>query len=111
MTGFLVDTHRIDAGDHDRYLAFLRERTIPVMRRAGLRLVSCLATLPDLGEDVSVQTTWAFDDHVAFNEIRKNLVFDPDGWGCAGEARAIWKGGERRFFYPTGIEGPGEGIS
>ena len=47
------------------------------MTDAGASFVSCATTSSEIGEPVCIQVTWSFDDHVHWDEIRKNLVLDP----------------------------------
>lgn len=101
MTAYVVDTVQVKPGDLDAYVALVHGTAVPVMTRAGAGFVSCLATSPALGEDVDVQVTWSFADHVEWNQIRKNLVLDPDWYGLARRTRDLWTGGTRRFYYPT----------
>jgi hypothetical protein len=102
VTAYIVDTVQVQPDRVDAYVALVRTDAVPVMTRAGAGFVSCWATSPALGEDVDVQVTWSFPDHVAWNEIRKNLVLDRDWHALAPRARALRTGGTRRFYYPTG---------
>jgi len=101
VTAYIVDTVQVKPADVDAYVALVRGTAVPVMTRAGAGFVSCWATSPALGEDVDVQVTWSFPDHVAWNEIRKNLVLDPEWHGLAHQVRPLRSGGTRRFYYPT----------
>ncbi len=102
MTAYIVDTVQVKPDDVATYVALVQGTAVPVMTRAGAGFVSCWATSPALGEDVDVQVTWSFPDHVAWNEIRKHLVLDRDWHALAVRARALRAGGTRRFYYPTG---------
>ncbi len=100
----IVDTLAVTPGNQLAMLTLLNDECIPVMREAGLELVSCYSTSPDLGEDVLIQVTWKAPDHSAFNVIRKNFVLDPRWSAYAAKASQLWTGGTRRFFYPAPIE-------
>jgi len=100
MTAYMVDTVQIRPADVDAYVALVHDAAVPVMTAAGAALVSCWATSPELGEDVDVQVTWAFADHVRWNEIRKNFVLDPAWHTWAAAAKPLRTGGTRRFYYP-----------
>jgi len=100
MTAYLVDTVQVRPGDLDAYVALVHDAAVPVMTAAGASFVSCWATSPALGEDVDVQVTWSFADHVEWNEIRRNFVLDPAWHAWAARAAALRTGGTRRFFYP-----------
>jgi hypothetical protein len=100
----IVDTLAVDPADQMTMLKLLRTEGIPVMRDAGLELVGCMSTSPDLGEDVLIQITWKCTDHKAFNLIRKEFVCDPRWWAYSAKASPLWRGGTRRFFYPAPIE-------
>ena len=101
MTAYIVDTVQVKADDVGAYVGLVHGSAVPVMTRAGAGFVSCWATSPALGEDVDVQVTWSFPDHVAWNEIRKNLVLDRDWHVLAHRSRELRTGGTRRFYYPT----------
>ena len=101
MTAYIVDTVQVKPDDLDAYVALVHRTAVPVMTRAGAGFVSCWATSPKLGEDVDVQVTWSFPDHVQWNEVRKNLVLDQEWHALAGSAAALRQGGARRFYYPT----------
>lgn len=97
----IVDTLAVDPADQMAMLKLLKEEGIPVMQDAGLELVGCWSTSPDLGEEVLIQVTWKCADHAAFNLIRKEFVCDPRWWAYSAKASPLWKGGTRRFFYPA----------
>jgi hypothetical protein len=99
MTVHLVDTIQVRPADLEAYVALVHDVAVPVMTAAGASFVSCLATSPSLGEDVDVQVTWSFRDHVEWNEIRKNLVLDRAWHDLALRAAALRTGGTRRFYY------------
>jgi NIPSNAP len=98
---YIVDTLAVRPAHQLAMLSLLKEEGIPVMQEAGLELVGCYSTSPDLGEDVLIQVTWKAPDHSAFNLIRKEFVTDPRWWSYAARASALWTGGTRRFFYPA----------
>jgi NIPSNAP len=98
---YIVDTLAVKPGDQTAMLSLLEKEGIPVMQLAGLELVGCYSTSPDLDEDVLIQVTWKAADHSAFNLIRKAFVTDPRWWSYATRASRLWTGGTRRFFYPA----------
>jgi hypothetical protein len=102
----IVDTLAVTPANQMPLLKLLKEEGVPVMQRAGLELVGCWTTSPELGEDVWVQVTWKVADHSAFNLIRKEFVTDPKWWAYAEKASQLWHGGTRRFFYPSPVEMP-----
>ena len=98
---YMVDTVEVDAQDADEYLRIVETAGVPVMKEAGARFVSCWSTSKELGEPVNIKTIWAFDDHVEWNEIRKNMVLDPRWFGFSDQISKLWTGGTRRFYYPA----------
>ena len=100
----IVDTLSVDPVNRIKLLKLLREEGIPVMQNAGLELVGCYSTSPDLGEEVLIQVTWKVDDHAAFNQLRVKFVLDPDWWAYAEKLAGLRTGGTRRFFYPAALE-------
>lgn|GEM_PF-3173775 len=85
-------------------LELLRDEGVPILRRAGLEFVSCRSTSPDLGEDVLIQVTWKVADHAHYNQARFAFVTDPEWREYTGKASKLWRGGTRRFFYPSPVE-------
>lgn len=100
----IVDTLAVAPSDQQSMLELLRDEGVPVLRKAGLELVSCLSTSPDLGEDVLIQVTWKAADHTRFNRARFAFVTDPAWREFANKASKLWRNGTRRFFYPSPIE-------
>lgn len=100
----IVDTLAVAPSDQMALLELLRDEGVPILRRAGLELVSCRSTSPDLGEDVLIQVTWRAKDHAHYNQARFAFVMDPAWSDFAGKASKLWRGGTRRFFYPSPIE-------
>ena len=98
---YLVDTVQLEVNDTDEYLRIVNEEGVPVMTSAGANFVSCWATSKELGENVTVKTIWSFKDHAEWNEIRKNLVLNPQWSEYSGRIGALRTGGNRRFFYPA----------
>lgn len=98
---YVVDTVQVQAEDADEYLRIVETVAVPVMNDAGAQFISCWATAQDLGEPVSVKTIWAFEDHVEWNEIRKNMVLNPQWYEYSERISALWTGGTRRFYYPA----------
>jgi len=101
MTAYMVDTIQVPPSRVDAYVALVHGVAVPVMTRAGATFESCRTTSPALGEDVDVQVTWSFADHVEWNLIRKNFVLDPAWHDLAARAVALRTGGTRRFYYPA----------
>lgn len=98
---YVVDTIEVDPPDAEAYFHAIETMGVPVMTEAGARFVSCWGTSPELGEDVNIKTIWSCDDHAQWNVIRKNLVLDPRWHAFAATIAGLWKGGQRRFFYPS----------
>lgn len=98
---YVVDTVEVEPEDADEYVGLVAGKGVPVMTEAGARFVSCWATSPELGERVTVKTIWSCEDHVEWNVIRKNMVLDPRWYEFSSEISRLWKGGNRRFFYPA----------
>lgn len=101
---YIVDTLAVAPSDQLAMLELLRDEGVPILRKAGLELVSCRSTSPDLGEDVLIQVTWKAADHAHFNRVRFAFVTDPAWREYAGKAAKLWRSGTRRFFYPSPIE-------
>ncbi len=99
MTVHLVDAQQVGAGDASAFVALVREQGVPLMERAGARFVSCDASTAGPGDVVDVLSVWAFDDFVAWNRIRRDLLFDP-GYGPYAAALAARRRGGSRRFYP-----------
>jgi hypothetical protein len=97
MTVHLVDQHQVPPPDVESFLAVVREQVRPTMEDAGASFVACDVG-PDLGDDVDVRTEWACASFVAWNEIRRNLMFDPRYHSYGDALRALRRGGTRRFF-------------
>jgi hypothetical protein len=100
----IVDTLAVAPSDHLAMLELLRGEGVPTLRRAGLQLVSCRSTSPDLGEEVLIQLTWAVADHAQYNQVRFAFVTDPAWREFSDKARKLRRGGTRRFYYPSPIE-------
>jgi hypothetical protein len=98
---YLVDTVEVGVADVPAYLRVIETAGVPVMTGAGAAFVSCWSTSPELGEDVGITVVWSFEDHVVWNEIRKNLVLDQRWHAYAKETAALRKRGTRRFYYPA----------
>jgi hypothetical protein len=67
------------------------------MEQAGATFVSCDVG-PDLGDDVEVLTEWSCADFVAWNHIRRALMFDPRYHSYAAALARLRRGGTRRFY-------------
>ncbi len=100
----IVDTLAVAPSDQVAMLELLRDEGVPILRRAGLELVSCRSTSPDLGEDVLIQVTWKAADHEHFNRVRFAFVTDPAWRDYASKASKLWRSGTRRFFYPSPVD-------
>ena len=94
----LVDTVEVEVDRVDEYLGALRTVGIPVMTEAGASFVSCRITSRHLGENVHIEIVWGFEDHVRWNEIRRNLVLDPRYHQYGERTAALRTGGTRRFY-------------
>jgi Stress responsive A/B Barrel Domain len=101
VTVHLVDQQQVASGDADAFTALIREQGAPLMERAGARFVSCDASTPGPGGLVDVLSVWSFDDFVAWNRIRRDLLFDPGYGPYTAALVALRRSGARRF-YPRG---------
>jgi hypothetical protein len=101
MAAYIVDTVQVRPSDTAAYVELIQQVGVPVMTGAGAGFVSCWTTSTELGEDVDVQVTWSFRDHVEWNEIRKNLVLDGQWHDFARRVAVLRTGGTRRFYYPV----------
>jgi hypothetical protein len=93
----LVDQHQVAPADVAEFVAVLREQVRPAMEDAGAELVVCDVG-PELGDAVDVRSEWACAGFVAWNEIRRNLMFDPRYHSYSAALAALRRGGTRRFF-------------
>ena len=99
----LVDTLEVRPEHVDDYLDLVRTVGMAVMTDAGATFVSCATTSREIGEPVHVQVVWAFEDHVQWNEIRRNLVLDPRWYEYGARGAALRVGGTRRFYTPASL--------
>jgi hypothetical protein len=97
----IVDTSIVPLGDHQRFLALVRDEIVPVMRDAGVECLSVLASSPEIGEPVEVQVTWRVADHQAWNVARRDFFLDPRWHAASAAAAKLRTGGKRRFLYPA----------
>jgi hypothetical protein len=97
MTVHLVDQHQVAQSDVEELVTLVREQVRPTMEDAGAAFVAC-DVAPDLGDDVDVRTEWACASFVAWNDIRRNLMFDPRYHACSAVLGALRRSGTRRFF-------------
>jgi hypothetical protein len=97
----LVDVHRVAPADVDELVSLVREQVVPTMEAAGATFVSC-AVAPELGDDGEVLTQWSCADFVAWNDIRRALMFDPRYHAYGAALAALRRGGTRRFY----VDGP-----
>jgi hypothetical protein len=93
----LVDQHQVAPGDVDEFVALVHEQVRPTMENAGATFVACDVG-PELGDDVDVVTVWSCADFTAWNEIRRNLMFDPGYHVGAVALGRLRRGGTRRFY-------------
>lgn len=100
----IVDTLEVAPSDQLVMLELLRDEGVPILRRAGLEFVSCRSTSPELGEGVLIQVTWKALDHAQYNKARFAFVTDPAWRDYTDKASKLWRGGTRRFFYPSPVE-------
>ncbi|HAM03266.1 MAG TPA: hypothetical protein DCQ30_13735 [Acidimicrobiaceae bacterium] len=103
---YLVDTVEVEPAGADAYLAVVETEMAPVMVEAGGTLEHCRRTRGDIGQPVSVQTTWSFADVADWNVVRKNLVLDPRWYACAERLRAMRRSGTRRFYEEPSPDRP-----
>lgn len=103
MTVRLVDQHRVAPADVERFVALVRDEVRPTMEAAGAAFVAC-DVAPELGDDVDVLTVWSCADFVAWNEIRRNLMFDPRYHAFAAAVAELRHGGTRRFVSDVPLE-------
>jgi hypothetical protein len=96
VTVRLIDQHQVAPGDVEQFVAVVREQVRPTMEDAGAEFVACDVG-PDLGDDVDVLTAWACADFAAWNEIRRNLMFDPRYHAGGATLASLRRGGTRRF--------------
>jgi len=103
MTVRVVDVHQVASADLDALVTILREQVAPTMEAAGATLVGC-DVAPDLGDDREVLSVWSCADFVAWNEIRRRLMFDPRYHVYGSALVALRRGGTRRFYADAPIE-------
>jgi hypothetical protein len=97
VTVHLVDQHHVGSADVDAFLALIREQGVPLMERAGAHFVSCDASTTGAGDVIDVLAVWSFDDFVAWNRIRRDLLFDAGYGPYAAALASMRRGGSRRF--------------
>ena len=97
----IVDTAIVTVDQLDAMLALIADEMVPMMAGAGVTLESTLMTSPEIGEDVTIQTTWLVPDHAAWNINRKNFFLDPRWHAAWAKAPQLRIGSDRRFFYPV----------
>jgi hypothetical protein len=98
VTVHLVDQQRVASGDADAFTALVHEQGVPLMEGAGVTFVSCDASTNGPDDTVDVLTVWEFDDFVAWNRIRRDLLFDARYGPYAAGLAALRRGGTRRFY-------------
>lgn len=97
MTVRLVDVHHVAPSDVDQLVALVRDHAVPMMEAAGASFDSC-DVAPDLGDDVDVRSVWSCASFVAWNGIRRNLMFDPRYHAYSAALTGLRRGGTRRFY-------------
>lgn len=100
---YMVDVVDVEPDKADAYISVFQGDMVPVLERAGATFVHCMRTRGDIGQPVSVHTTWSFPDLAAWNVVRKNLVLDPEWYACAERLRTMRDGGTRRFYESTAL--------
>ena len=101
MTVHLVDAQQVASADAPAFLALVHDDGVPLMETAGARLVSCAASTPgpgDVVDVVDVLTIWSFDDFVAWNRIRRDLLHDARYGPYTVALARLRRGGTRRFY-------------
>jgi hypothetical protein len=105
VTVHLVDQHRAAPADVDALVTLLREQGVPLMEDAGATFVTC-EIAPDLGDDTEVVSVWSCADFVAWNDIRRILMFDPRYHAYSSELGVLRHGGTRRFYADAPLSAP-----
>jgi hypothetical protein len=104
---FLVDVVQVAPADVPAYLEALAEMAVPVMSEAGATLETCRTTSGDLGLDVDVEVVWRVPDFGEWNRVRRDLVLDPRWHAWGDRAKALRRGGTRRFMRPVDLSRTG----
>jgi len=104
----LVDTVEVEPERVAEYLEVVRTLGMAVMGDAGASFVSCATTSDAIGEPVCIEVRWSCDDHVHWDEIRKNLVLDPRYHRYGATVASLRVRGTRRFFTPTTLSQPSQ---
>lgn len=107
VTVHLVDQHVVALADVEQLVALVREQGVPLMQDAGATFATC-EVAPDLGGDVDVVSVWSCADFVAWNQIRRALMFDPRYHAYSAALAGLRRGGTRRFYVdrPIGVSKP-----
>src|SRR4029079_13823545 len=74
------------------------------MEAAGATFEVC-DVAPELGDDAEVRSVWSCADFVAWNEIRRSLMFDPRYHRYGAELAQLRRGGTRRFYVDGVLHG------
>jgi hypothetical protein len=98
---YLVDDIIVAPENTEKYLELFQTDYLPGARKRGLELVACWHTPTDIGEDVNIKFIWALRDWKQWDQVRHDSVTDLSVWGWVDQAKALRKGGTRRFFLPT----------
>jgi hypothetical protein len=103
VTVRIVDVHQVAPGDVDALIAVVREEMAPTMEAAGATFDGC-DVAPDLGDDVDIRTVWSCADFVAWNAVRRNLMFDPRYHSYGATLARLRRGGTRRFYVDGALD-------
>jgi hypothetical protein len=90
---------RVRPEDVASYLSLLREVYDPAVKAAGMRLESRSSTSSQLGELVTVQSTWSMDGDQAFDNIRARLLEDERWHLYAKRSETLIRAGWRHLGY------------
>ena len=85
--------------DLDAYLAALTETYDPAVTEAGMRLETRWCSSAQLGELVTVQSTWSMANDDAFHDVRSVLLRDERWWRYCEISEALVQTGWRHLGY------------
>jgi hypothetical protein len=105
VTVRLVDQHLVPPGSVAELVTLVHDRGVPIMEAAGASFVSC-DVAPELGDDGEVLSQWCCADFVEWNDIRRNLMFDPRYHGYSAALAGLRRGGTRRFYVDEPLVAP-----
>jgi hypothetical protein len=98
VTVHLVDQQQVAHRDADAFVALVREQGVSLMEGAGAAFVSCDVSTTGPDDVVDVLTVWEFADFVAWNRIRRDLLFDARYAPYTAALAVLRRGGTRRFY-------------